>query len=392
MKDLICVSHLRWDFVWQRPQQILSRLAQHYRVTFVEEPISSEEAHTPKLDIYTWKNGDTTVDVVRLIQPVDHNRWIGHGDPACADIYNHLLQAYLQKQKIHDPILWLYTPMAYDFVDVVQPDLLVYDVMDQLSAFQGAPTALKERERVLLQKADVVFTGGVSLYRSKYPFNPNTHLLPSGVDVDHYAQAADVQTFDCPGDIAALPRPILGYFGVIDERLDLALLEHLAWAHPEWTIVMIGPVVKITPSALPQARNLHYPGMKTYAELPAYLAHFDVALIPFAMNEATRYVSPTKTLEYMAAHKPIVSTPIRDVIELYGDVVSIGHTPEEFTAHIEAILQGKEDRAARRAQEDQLLAQHTWDVIAERMSRLMARRPTSKSSITSTRIWRSVGD
>jgi glycosyltransferase involved in cell wall biosynthesis len=169
--------------------------------------------------------------------------------------------------------------------------------------------------------------------------------------------------------MANLSSPILGYFGVIDERADLPLLKHLAEAHPDWNIVMIGPVVKIDPAELPQAPNIHYLGMRNYEQLPAYLAHFDVGLVPFAMNEATRYLSPTKTLEYMAAHKPIVSTPIYDVIELYGDVVRIGHTPEEFVEHVEATL--VESAAVRLSRERELLAQHTWNTIADRMSRLI---------------------
>ncbi len=370
MRDLICISHLRWDFVWQRPQHLLSRLARNTRVLFVEEPVTVEGEGQPLLEIFPGQK-TSNVTVARLVQPVPAHRWIGHGDPLTSQLYCERLLDYLDRQGIKRPLLWLYTPMASDFVDALPHKLLVYDVMDQLAAFKGAPAELREREHLLLSRADVVFTGGVSLYRDKLAHNPNTHLLPSGVEIDHFARAARRANFTCPPEFAALTGPILGYFGVIDERMDLPLLAHLAAAHPEWNVALVGPVVKIDPADLPQAPNLHYIGMRSYDQLPAYLAYFDVALVPFAMNESTRFLSPTKTLEYMAAHKPIVSTPIHDVIELYGDVVSIGYTPEEFVAHAEQVLLGG---SSNRARADELLNQHTWDGIARHIQRLIDRK------------------
>lgn len=372
MRDLICVSHLRWDFVWQRPQHLLSRFAQHYRVLFVEEPVTIEGEGQPLLEIFPGQHS-SNVTVARLVQPVGAHQWIGHGDPRTCSAYCKLLGDYLDSQGIDAPILWLYTPMALEFTDTIKHRLLIYDVMDQLAAFKGAPLELKDREQTLLKRADVVFTGGVSLFVDKQAHNPNTHLLPSGVEIEHFAHAAYRDAFERPADLESIPQPILGYFGVIDERMDLPLLARVAASHPEWQIVLLGPVAKIDRADLPQADNIHYLGMKTYNLLPAYLAHFDVALIPFAMNESTRFLSPTKTLEYMAAHKPIVSTPIRDVIDLYGEVVRVGETPEEFIAQIEHALTEKTD-LRRRAKEDELLAQHTWDNIVRHMDRLVDRK------------------
>jgi glycosyltransferase involved in cell wall biosynthesis len=372
-------SHLRWDFVWQRPQHLLSRLAKHYRVIFVEEPVSSTEEREPRLDVH--KSGRVTV--IRLIYPVEKNHWIGHGDAVTQPVYEELLSVYFATEGITDPMMWLYTPMALSFAQKLGHSLLIYDVMDQLSAFKGAPVELKDRERALLPLADLVFTGGYSLYRDKSPFNPNTHLFPSGVDPDHFASSANRANYVIPAEIDRLNPPILGYFGVIDERMDLDLLDAVAAAHPEWTLLMLGPVVKIDPDDLPQRPNLHYPGMKQYAELPAYLAHFDVALVPFAINAATRYLSPTKTLEYMAAHKPIVSTPIHDVVELYGEVVRIGGSAAEFCAHIEsALAETPSERTARRRKEDTLLALHTWDGIATRMMAQIQNRLESRPRAT----------
>jgi UDP-galactopyranose mutase len=372
MQDLICISHLRWGFVWQRPQHLLSRLAEQYRVLFVEEPMTNTEISKPQLAIHVGhtQNG-AAVTLACLQQPADHHYWIGHNDPNTQQTYERLLLEYLATEEYHDPLLWLYTPMAERFVHTMPHKLLIYDVMDELSAFRGAPAELKEQDKRLAQQADLVFTGGASLYRARSPYNLNTHLFPSGVETTHFARAASEQ-FARPADLANLAAPILGYFGVIDERMDLPLLAHIAEAHPEWNIVMLGPVIKIEPANLPKAANIHFLGMKDYADLPGYLAYFDVTLIPFAMNEATRYLSPTKTLEYLAAHKPTVSTPLPDVIELYGNFVRIGHTPEEFVAQIEqALAENSEQRKWRWAKEQTLLTQHSWDNIASRMHQII---------------------
>ncbi len=214
--------------------------------------------------------------------------------------------------------------MALDFLEII-PNyrLLIYDVMDQLAAFKDAPTELIEREKDLLRRSDIVLTGGLSLYRNKLTYNPNTYLFPSGVEIEHYAAAANSANFNKPAEIQDLQGPILGYFGVIDERFDLTTLAYLAQTRPDWTILMIGPTLKIDPADLPRASNIHYLGMRTYNELPAYLAFFDVSLVLFALNDATKFLSPTKTLEYLAAGKPVVATPINDIVELYGEVVTI---------------------------------------------------------------------
>ncbi|MCC6454117.1 MAG: glycosyltransferase [Caldilineaceae bacterium] len=371
MQDLVCVSHLRWDFVWQRPQHLLSRLAQTRRVFFVEEPISVGPHEPLRLDHYCWQGSrGETVEVFRLMQPTEGPRWIGHGDALTDERYRTLLADALAERGVQAPLLWLYTPMAHGFIDTLAPAAVIYDVMDQLAAFKDAPLELSQREHNTLCQANIVFTGGVSLYREKSPHNPNTYLFPSGVETGHFAQREGLAL---PDDLRALPRPILGYFGVIDERMDLELLAKMAQQHPEWSIVMIGPVIKISHEELPQAPNLHFIGMRAYAELPAYLAHFDVALIPFAMNDSTRYLSPTKTLEYMAAHKPIVSTPVPDVIELYGTVVRIGATHAQFIAQVGEALRAN-DAGQRLPLERELLAQNSWDAIAQRMADLLERQ------------------
>jgi UDP-galactopyranose mutase len=379
LETLICFSHLRWNFVWQRPQHILARMARKYNVLFVEEPVASTEAKAPTLETFQGHSSGNNhaPTIIRLIQPVEQERWIGHGDPLTQSMYGHLLRNYLQSQKIEAPLIWLYTPMALPFLRIIDYRLLIYDVMDQLAAFKGAPIDIASKEEILLKEANLVFTGGVSLYRAKRAFNANTYLFPSGVETSHYAPAAKRSAFEKPADLAAISGTILGYFGVIDERIDLPLLASIAEAHPEWSIVMIGPIVKIDPADLPQAPNLHYLGQKEYSELPAYLAHFDVCLVPFAINEATRYVSPTKTLEYMAAYKPVVSTPIFDVVELYGEVVRVAHKHDDFIRHIETVLTDGA-QTGQRATIRRLLSENTWDSIASRMAKLIDSRMASR--------------
>jgi UDP-galactopyranose mutase len=357
---------LGWDFVWQRPQHLISRLARHHRVLFVQEPITNTEISEPKLERFTGA-GPQPVTVLRLNFPSPEHYWIGFNGTRTQPIYERLLIDYLHAEAYTDPILWLYTPMALPFVDLIRPALLIYDVMDELSAFKGAAAELKQKERSLLRQADIVFTGGVGMYQARLPYATQLHLFPSGVEIDHFAQAA-APALKPPPDLATLPHPILGYFGVIDERMDLDLLAYLATAHPEWNIALLGPVRKIDPAELPQAPNLHYLGIKDYQALPAYLAHFDVALVPFAINEATHYLSPTKTLEYLAAHKPVVSTPIPDIVELYGDYVRIGSTPDEFLTQVElALAETSIQKAKRCMEEEELLARYHWDTIANQM-------------------------
>ncbi|RIK41857.1 MAG: glycosyl transferase [Chloroflexi bacterium] len=380
MQDLVCISHLRWGFVWQRPQHLLTRLARNYRLFFVEEPMADTTISEPVLKVYPGRTPQE-VTVLCLHQPAQQDEWIGHGDPRTQDEYERQLLDYLARQGVLDPLLWLYTPMAQPFVEALTPRLLIYDVMDELAAFKGAPEALKELDRRLLATADVVFAGGASLYRSRLPYAQNIHLFPSGVETAHFAQAANGD-LSRPPDLAEVPAPVLGYFGVVDERMDLPLLAHLAQTHPDWQIVLVGPVIKIAPDDLPQAPNLHYLGMKEYRDLPAYLAYFDVALVPFAMNESTRFLSPTKTLEYLAAHKPVVSTPLPDIIELYGDYIRIGETPHAFVEQVEAALaEGNEERRVRRVKEQALLARNSWDTIAGQMDEQIQARLQAKMTL-----------
>lgn len=358
---LICLSHLRWDFVYQRPQHLLSRCAKERRVFFIEEPIFSSDPSW-RLDVSLRESGVSVV-VPYLSEGMSEDEIIA--------AQKGMLDDLLAQAQIREYILWYYTPMAIAFADHLDPLVVVYDCMDELSAFKGAPPVMIEREAELYKRADLVFTGGQSLYEAKRNLHPNVYAFPSSIERAHFAQAKTLT--EEPADQIDIPHPRLGFYGVIDERMDLELLGGIAQARPDWHLVVIGPVVKIDPQDLPQHPNIHYLGGKSYQELPAYLAGWDVALLPFARNESTRFISPTKTPEYLAAGKPVVSTSIRDVVRPYGEMglVQIADTVADFVAAVEAAIKQNSDASEWLSQVDAFLSQNSWDSTWARMMQLI---------------------
>ena len=360
---IIVFSHLRWDFVYQRPQHLLSRLAKHRRIIFIEEPMHSEGAAR-------WEKSEAEENVT-VCRPRTDKR--SHGfTPEQIDVMIPMVKQLLAEEKIEKFVVWCYTAMAYPLAKALGHDGVVFDVMDELSAFRGAPPEILEMERNLLGLAGVVFTGGPSLYRAKKDRHHNVHCFPSSVDAKHFATAKADSALPEADEQQGIAHPRLGFYGVIDERMDIELLGKMAAAHPEWQIVMVGPVVKIDPNDLPRNENIHYMGQRTYAELPRFLRGWDVCLLPFAQNESTKFISPTKTLEYMAAERQIVSTPIRDVAEPYGDVVLLGDTAEEFIAACEqALAMSAEEQEKRVERMREILSRTSWDATAEAMNQLI---------------------
>ena len=337
----------------------MTRCARDRRVFFVEEPEFVAAGTKPRLRTET--SGGVTVVVPQMPDDLSSTGIV----VALRTLINGLLRTY----RLSEYLLWYYTPMARAFTDHLSPVAIVYDCMDELSAFKGAPTVLKDREAELMRCADLVLTGGQSLYEAKQHQHHNMHPFPSSVDVAHFGQARRMS--DDPPDQASIPRPRLGFFGVIDERMDLALLDGVAAARPDWQLVMLGPVVKIDPTSLPQRPNIHYLGSKSYNELPSYVAGWDVALLPFARNEATRFISPTKTPEYMAAGKPVVSTSIRDVVRPYGQL-GLVRIADEVPAFIRACTAAMHENATQRVTEaDAFLRQTSWDGTWTRIRNLM---------------------
>jgi glycosyltransferase involved in cell wall biosynthesis len=368
--DLVCFSHLRWNFVFQRPQHLMSRFARQRRVFYVEEPIF-EEASSP--EARTWICPETGVHIVTMHLP----QRLGASWPTAAQA---LVQELYDANDIHDPISWFYTPMALDyFPATLGSSLIVYDCMDELSGFAGADPRLHENEEKLMKAAHVVFTGGVSLFEAKRAHCRRAYPFPSGVDMKHFAKARSIPNGNDPEDQAAIPRPRLGFAGVIDERMDLDLVAKAAALKPDWSWVMLGPVAKIDPASLPQAPNLHWLGMKAYKDLPAYFHGWKVGLMPFALNDATRFISPTKTPEYLAAGLPVVSTPIRDVVRPYGELglARIAATPADFVvACDEAMKSGMGLKWRERV--DEYLKTVSWDSVWEGMNRMISSSPTAR--------------
>lgn len=345
--DLICFSHLRWGFVYQRPNHLMSRFARKGRVFFVEEPI--EIAGSARMEA----------------TEVAPNLWVctphlptGTNRESAEMLQRELVDGLLKERDISQPIVWFYTPMALPLAIHIRPALVIYDCMDELSGFRDAPAELVERERQLFAQADLVFTGGQSLYEAKRRLHPAVFAFPSSVDRVHFARAREPQLD--PPDQAPILGPRLGFFGVLDERMDVRLLARLAEERPQYQLVLIGPVVKISEAALPRLPNIHYLGAKQYRELPSYIGEWDVAIMPFALNEATRFISPTKTLEYLAAGKPIVSTAIRDVVSPYGEsgLVQIADQGS-FGAAVDRAL--GTDLGQYRESCDRVLERTSWD-------------------------------
>jgi UDP-galactopyranose mutase len=365
---IVAFSHLRWNFVYQRPQHLLSRLAANRPVFFIEEP---------ELDLggaVRWDRSSPQPNVT-VLRPRTPTATPGF-NPEQFALLQPLIAELAAELGDGSVLAWLYTPLALPLAEALDPDTLVYDCMDELSLFLGAPPELLTHESALLERSDLMFTGGPSLYRAKQSRHHNVHCFPSSVDAAHFRRARQEPTGEpAPeaADQASIPHPRLGFYGVIDERLDLALIDAVAAARPEWQIVLVGPVVKIDPATLPRRPNIHYFGQRSYEELPGYLAGWDVCLLPFARNDSTRFISPTKTLEYMAAERPIVSTPITDVAEPYGDIVYLGGTIPEFLAACDAALASDASERDRRATlMRKVLSGTSWDVTVSAMEQLLA--------------------
>ena len=355
--DLVAVSHLRWDFVYQRPQHLMSRAARHHRVFFIEEPVEGDAFGFEQREVLP----SLTVAVPRVPSGTDAaaaEEWLSAALQGLVDAW---------RRPASPLVAWHWAVMAEPLTRAWDADVVVFDCMDELSLFRGAPPELVERERCLIDRADVVFTGGYSLWEAKRHLHPSIHPFPSSVDMDHFRRARAEQPE--PDALRGIGRPRLMYAGVIDERIDLPLLEELA-AADVGELVLIGPVAKIDERDVPSGARVHRLGMQPYANLPPLFAHVDVGLMPFALNDATRYISPTKTPEYLAAGLPVVSTPIRDVVRSYGDLRGAVQIADGRAAFVEAC-----ERAVTRrpplAAIDRHLAGMSWDATWTRMEALI---------------------
>lgn len=359
--DLICLCHIRWNFVYQRPQHLLNRFAVNNRVFVIEEPVFESES-----DYYEISKPDDNANLWIVVLHIDKN--------TAAEKRNHtlkaLLDSFMYSNNIHKYILWYYSPMALAYTDHLYPSLIVYDCMDELAAFKSPPPQIREMEVCLFRCADIVFTGGHSLYKAKKHLHNNIHSFPSSIDKSHFNVARNFK--EDPADQASIPHPRFGFYGVIDERFDIPLIDRLSQLRPDWQFVFLGPVTKINPASLPKRENIYYLGSKKYKELPSYLSGWDVAILPFALNESTKFISPTKTPEYLAGGKPVISTSITDVVTPYGKegLVHIADTPEEFIEAATAIL-SSEDKEAWSKKVEKFLKDISWNKTWHKMSQLI---------------------
>ena len=361
--DFICFSHIRWNFVYQRPQHLLNRAAINNRVFIIEEPVYEEDTDFYEIQKDT---GNHNLWVVQL--HVSKNAPFEKRDAALKT----LLDSVMYAKEIKNYILWYYSPMALNYSNHLHPSLIIYDCMDELSAFKFAPPELKKMEACLLKRAHLVFTGGHSLYQAKKHLHNNIHPFPSSIDTSHFLSART--NLKEPEDQASIPHPRFGFYGVIDERFHISLIDELSTLCPDWHFILLGPVIKIDAAILPKKENIHYPGSKNYKELPSYLSGWDVAILPFELNESTKYISPTKTPEYLAGGKPVISTSITDVVDPYGKLglVHIADTAGEFIRAAEKIFNDK-NKKEWKTKVDAFLANISWNKTWHAMAALLRR-------------------
>jgi glycosyltransferase involved in cell wall biosynthesis len=360
---IIVHCHLCWDWVWQRPQQFVSRLSTHHKILFVETLAPAGELATP-LARYRTAENFPNVTILTLQFPT----WRWNDGEYVDRERRRIVQEFVAgpgARQFQEPVQWFYDPMAVPaFAGKMGEILTVYDCMDELSKFRCAPPEIIEREGELLKRADVVFTGGRKLLEAKSQHNPNCHFYGCGVDCEHFGKAREEKT-QIPAELKVISKPVLGYFGVVDERMDYELIARLADANPNWSVVMIGPVLKVDEATLPKRPNLHWLGQRSYCDLPAYCKGFDVCLMPFALNEATEFINPTKALEYMATGRMIVSTAVPDVVRNFGTVAKIANGQKEFVSFCQQALEQPEPDAVERGL--RMAKENTWEKIVARM-------------------------
>jgi glycosyltransferase involved in cell wall biosynthesis len=342
---IVVFSHLRWKFVWQRPQQFLSRFAVNHPGLFVElTNFDLAEGSDPKLELETVAENVTVANIHlprNLVGTTEVDRLM-------RQFCEFAIEAVNNSGHFDNPLLWYYSPMDAGWaLGHINGRGIVYDCMDELSQFKGAPPEMIAREKRLIESADIVFTGGYELWLKKSEQHPNVHFFGCGVEFDHFHKAQD-RSISRPIELQEVKRPVVGWFGVVDERVDYALLEKVAALRPNYDFVLVGPVVKVDPNQLPQAANIRWLGGRDYKELPDYCRAYDVCMMCFALNEATQFINPTKALEYLATGKPIVSTPVADVVRQYSDTVLIGESAEEFAELIDRAIESPDQSMIRR--------------------------------------------
>lgn len=385
-KTIVCFSHLAWDRkLFQRPQQLMLRFSKRFNVLY----ISGHSFRHFFIDVFRRKKihryhvtDNLAVYSPFALPPIRKCSFL-------ITRLNKILLSFqvkrmLKKLKLKDPILWIYHPRYLHTIGKFKEKLIVYDCMDD---FTSLLSTYEDRERnagneeMLLKKADMVFAGGYSIADLKRDSRERIHVFPSAVEIDHFKNALS-DNLVLPDDIKSIPHPILGYWGAIDERVDHDLLKKLAIKHPEWSIVLLGPIVrhKVGDSSyLHEIKNIFWLGPKDYSLLPGYAKAFDVCLIPFVLTREGKSLSPTKTLEYLATGKPVVSTPVTDVVRFYDRVIGIADGPDEFEMAVLRCM--KEDDASMKQKRINFTRNRSWEDTAENMEKLILDKIEEKLSM-----------
>jgi len=385
-KTIICFSHLTWDRnLFQRPQQLMLRFSKRFNVLYV----SGYSCRQFFIDLFRRKKTHSyhVTDNLAVYSPFalpPIKKYSSITIRLNKILLSFLVKRRLKKLKFKDPILWIYHPRYIDAIGKFKEELIIYDCMDDftslLSDYEDRERNIKD-ERALLKKADMVFAGGYSIAELKRDSREHIHVFPSAVEIYHFKKARS-DNLEMPDDITDIPHPILGYWGAIDERVDHELLKRLAMKHPEWSIVLLGPIVRHKAgdlSYLKEIKNIFWLGPKDYSLLPNYAKAFDVCLIPFVLSREGKFLSPTKTLEYLATGKPVVSTPITDVVRFYDGVVGIADGPDEFGMAVRRCME--EDNASMKQKRICFTENKSWEDTAEKMEKLILDKIEEKSSV-----------
>jgi glycosyltransferase involved in cell wall biosynthesis len=383
-RDIVCLSFVTWDDHWGTPQQIMSRMAKNgNRVLFVDQPISPLSFLTRMRandvvgkQFKRWREGQRAAapNVIAAspppILPLRYNRIVNR-------INAWIMRRWLKKQVklagFNDVIFWNFQPCFPKIGDALDPIYSVYHCVDDFSAipvwWAGTDDVIN-REAECCRESDVVICTGRKLVASRSAFNPNAHFVPEGADIDLFATAAEEST-QVPDDIAALPGKVIGYIGVIDFRLDVALIEHMAKRRPDWSIALVGPVKEgsVDLAGLRGLPNVVFFGNRPIDALPSYIKAMDVCLIPYVLNDYTHHIFPLKLYEYMAAGKPIVATDMEEMRPYAGPEMTIAQGNDGFLAAVEDAL--RNDSPAAAAARQATASSESWDSRVEAIERIV---------------------
>jgi len=381
-RDVICISSIDWDFIWQGHQQIMATLAANGdRVLFIE----NTGVRTPSVGdisrirarVKNWWRGTKGFRLERerlyvyspLVLPLPYSRI---GRAINLRLMRRALERWMKATDFHRAVVWTFlpTPLIRDLIRSLDADLVIYYCIDDLASSSVQARKISRSEVDVFREADLVFVTSEKLQERASRYNERVHLFPFGVNFPAFERVR-TSTDPAPDDLRALPRPVIGYLGGLHQWVDQELMASVARAMPDASFAFVGPAQGDV-STLSGCANVHLLGQKSHEDVPKYLKHFDVALVPYRLTEYTANVYPTKLNEYMAMGTPVVTTDLPEVRRInaeYGDVVSIADGPEAFASAIRHALADLSD--AKRQRRIHVARSNGWDPRIVEMSRLI---------------------